>query len=277
MDWFYTTEGQKKGPVAEEEFQWLVKDGVVTQQTLVWCLGMDEWKPYRDVPPVAVDNLPPRPLDPDLVDGVRCAGCRGSFLPDEMIPLAGGDYCVACKPLAVQRLQEGVVFNHDAEGMRRAHLKHEKSVRRVASLYFLGGGTAVFVGIGRIIVSAKFSQGEGVVANALIILFGICHLWLATGLRRFKAWTRIPTFVLSCVGLAGFPLITLFSIYILMVMLQGKTKVILSDEYRMAIEQTPQLKCRTFIIVWIMLIFLMVLMAVGALIFFMERRTRHGQ
>jgi len=276
MDWFYTVEGQKQGPVTEEEFQWLVKDGVVTEQTLVWCLGMDEWKPYRHVPPVAMEKLPPRPLGPALVDGVRCAGCRGSFPPGEMIPLAGGHYCAACKPLAIQRLKEGVVVNHDASAKRQEYLKHEKSVRTVTLLFFLGGGMAVCVGISRIVATTMLTQGVGSVNGAIILLLGLCHVVVWFGLRRFQAGARIPAIVLSCVGLLGFPIATLFSIYNLTKLLQQKTKVILSDEYRTAIEQTPHIKCRASRGVWSVLFLFLLVIAIGVLYLY-EKRVRHGQ
>jgi hypothetical protein len=66
--------------------------------------GMAAWQPYSTVSskPVA----PISTLEPGLV---RCAECGQGFPPEQLITLAGRSVCGACKPLAVQKFQEGVV------------------------------------------------------------------------------------------------------------------------------------------------------------------------
>jgi uncharacterized membrane protein len=119
------------------------------------------------------------------------------------------------------------------------------------------------------------TQGVGSVNGAIILLVGLCYLVVWIGLRRFQAGARIPAIVLSCVGLLGFPLATVFSIYNLTKLLQQKTKVILSDEFRMIIEQTPHLKCRASCGIWIVLFLFLLVIAIGVLYLY-EKRVRHG-
>ena len=45
--------------------------------------------------------------------GTRCTECGGSFPADELIPIGGGLVCAACKPVAVQKLKEGVEITGD--------------------------------------------------------------------------------------------------------------------------------------------------------------------
>ena len=47
MNWYYAVGQDQKGPVTEEQLQALVKDGVVTGDTLVWREGLANWQAYR--------------------------------------------------------------------------------------------------------------------------------------------------------------------------------------------------------------------------------------
>src|SRR4030095_8127226 len=89
------------------------------------------------------------------------------------------------------------------------------------------------------------------------------QLWVGTGLRRLRRWARIPTGILSGIGLLGFPIGTIINGYILYLIFSQKGKVVFSDEYRAVIEQTPHIKYRTSIVVWIVLGLLLLLIAAG--------------
>lgn len=54
MNWYYSINGQRQGPVAQTEFERLVSTSVITDQTLVWKEGMADWKPYAAVKPAPV-------------------------------------------------------------------------------------------------------------------------------------------------------------------------------------------------------------------------------
>lgn len=63
MEWYYASNGDKKGPVADEAFRKLVRDGVIRAETLVWRAGMPNWQPYGklgidsgEVPPQGVSS-----------------------------------------------------------------------------------------------------------------------------------------------------------------------------------------------------------------------------
>jgi len=103
MNWFYATKDQTQaGPVDETTLSALLGAGTITAETLIWKQGMASWQPYA-----AVFSPPPQTM---LAPGTtRCAECGQTFPPDQLISLAGRPICGACKPIAVQKFQEGVV------------------------------------------------------------------------------------------------------------------------------------------------------------------------
>jgi hypothetical protein len=108
MNWFYATKDKTQaGPVDEATLADLLRAGTITQDTLIWKEGMDNWKPYSAVLGLPATAAASAPL---AASGTTvCAECGQSFPPDQLIPLAGRSVCSSCKPLAVQKLQEGVV------------------------------------------------------------------------------------------------------------------------------------------------------------------------
>lgn len=62
MEWYYAQDGQRQGPVSEQEFARLVARGTVDAETLVWQAGMTEWQPWQQVAPTV--QLPPVEDDP---------------------------------------------------------------------------------------------------------------------------------------------------------------------------------------------------------------------
>src|SRR5262245_55561853 len=141
MDWYYAIGAERKGPLNEQEFQQLIQQGVITAETLVWREGFSDWQPLGARATPSTGGHAPRV-------NVTCAGCGGSFLPSEVISLGKGLYCATCKPLALQRLKEGVDPNTTgaAEEIRKKHLSHEAAVQSIGSLYYLGGIAVVCLG-----------------------------------------------------------------------------------------------------------------------------------
>lgn len=62
--WFYSSEGQQKGPCSEAEFRDLLAKRKVNADTLVWSEGMPGWAKARDVPGLLTDVPQPTTLLP---------------------------------------------------------------------------------------------------------------------------------------------------------------------------------------------------------------------
>ncbi|MBT3374753.1 MAG: DUF4339 domain-containing protein [Lentisphaerae bacterium] len=100
MEWYYTEDGERRGPFGDEDFASLVESGTIAATTLVWREGMADWVPLADVTP--------GPPSPPAAGQVRCMECQQLQADDNVITLEGQTVCSACKPIVLQRLREGV-------------------------------------------------------------------------------------------------------------------------------------------------------------------------
>ncbi|WP_038163565.1 RDD family protein [Verrucomicrobium sp. BvORR106] len=51
MNWFYSENGQQKGPISDMELTTLVRGGTIPVNTLVWREGLPDWQPLSQVRP----------------------------------------------------------------------------------------------------------------------------------------------------------------------------------------------------------------------------------
>ena len=170
----------------------------------------------------------------------------------------------------VSSLTEGL---DDVETYRRTYLNHEASVKSIGFLYLLGAiflvPVGVFVLIGAVGVVAN-APAQGNAETLLVVVIGVFYLALGVfqgfvgyGLRRLQPWSRIAGSVLSAIGLIGFPIGTIISAYFLYLLVSKKGKVVFSPEYQSVIEQTPHIKYKVSIVVWILLGLLAALILTG--------------
>lgn len=139
-----------------------------------------------------------------------------------------------------------------AMDMRQRHINHETSVKSIGTLYYF---VAALLVLGALF--AIFSDGLSSAQNAILAVvaigFGALLGWLGRGLKQLKAWARIPAGVLSGIGLIGFPIWTIINSYILYLLFSQKGAMVFSEEYKQIIADTPIMRARTSIIVWIFL------------------------
>lgn len=248
MNWFYSLKGRQTGPVDTAELTRLAATGEVQPNTLVWREGMADWEPYSRV---EMTQLGAR-------GGTACSECRQLFPNDELVVLAGGPTCAACKPLVLERLREGVSHIEGAANTRKQHLSHEASIRSVGTLYLFGGWVVAGLTVLMLGLMQTASRGPGVglleIASMVLLAgLGVVQIWTGRLLRRLDAGARIPTTILSCIGLLGFPIGTLINGYILYLIHSAKGRFILSPQYQGIVAATPEIKYRTSIVVWIVL------------------------
>lgn len=103
MSWYYAVGQEQKGPVTDEQLEALAKDGVVTDDTLVWRDGLANWQAYREVRGGAAVAAPVAAA----AGGVVCAQCGQTFTADQVVRFGDQFVCGACKPVFVQRMREG--------------------------------------------------------------------------------------------------------------------------------------------------------------------------
>jgi len=167
----------------------------------------------------------------------------------------------------------------DVEQYRKAHLSHEASVKSIGVLYLLGAIFLVPFGAFTIIAALRDpNQANNVTeVNAVVGIFylglGLFQGFVGYGLRKLRGWTRIAASVYSGIGLLGFPVGTLISGYFLYLLLSEKGRIVFSESYKKVIEQTPHIRYKTSIIVWIALGLLVTLILVGIIAFLTARNV----
>lgn len=131
MKWYYAENNERRGPIAEADFQALAVAGTIKPETLVWREGMDAWQAYSEVasglaapsraaaPVAAVGAAAVAVATGARPSGVAgeglCSQCGRAFSPDEMITYEGQSVCAECKPLFFQRVKEGALVSGQRE------------------------------------------------------------------------------------------------------------------------------------------------------------------
>ncbi len=152
------------------------------------------------------------------------------------------------------------------EETRKQHINTEDTMKSVGALYYLGAFTVTIVGLGAIGASIN-SRRDGLAASlfigAVVLALGIGQGMLAHGLTKLRSWARIPTIILSSIGLLGFPVFTPINIYILVRISGEKGKFVFTPEYQRIIAATPHVKRETSMVAWVVLILLIILLLIG--------------
>src|SRR5205807_4795373 len=118
MNWYYSRDGQQDGPHSDEALQLLLNSGQINASTLVWREGMVNWAPISQAAPHLLSSMPVA-APPPLGAGVKCVECGGVFPASAMISIGGSSVCARCKPLRLQKLQEGVASGGSHQDLQR--------------------------------------------------------------------------------------------------------------------------------------------------------------
>ena len=273
MSWFYALNNEQKGPVTEQELTQLVQQGAVTGDTLVWKEGQAEWRPYREVAPAPGSPPPLSQAAVGVPGGVVCGECGRSFRPDEVVSISGRNICGSCKPLVVQRLKEGTFVGGASEQIRQEHINHEASIRSVGFLYMLGGVLTALPAL--LLIASGGRTDMGSMAEGMTLgLVSAVSIATGLGLRALKRWARSVSFILSCIGLLAIPIGTIINGYVLYLLASQKGKTVFSDDYKQTIAETPHIKYKTTIFVWIVLALLLLVVLVGLIGFAFRTAVR---
>jgi hypothetical protein len=285
MEWFYASGTDQKGPVEQVEFDRLVQAGVITPSTLVWREGMTDWKPYGEVAGVAATPSSTGSGKAEVV----CSECGKLFGMDETIRLGNGFVCANCKPVAMQKLREGAT-NSTSEQIRQEHIKHEAAVKSVGLLYFLMAAIFILSGVSMFAISSARAPGPIIMGAVFLLCASALLIAVGVGLSRLKVWARIAAVVISGLGLLVCMPLSLFGRgsggtiigglihgYALYLLLSSKGKTVFSDGYKQIIQETPHIKYRTSIIVWILVGIVILILLLGLVgLFTVRTKVQNG-
>ena len=104
-------------------------------------------------------------------------------------------------------------LDETAEMIRREHINHEASVMSVGVLYYFGAVIGFVISCFAFATGISEGRVETILWSSFLIVLCVAQGVTAWGLRRLLGWARIPTIVISGIGLLGFPLGTLVNGY----------------------------------------------------------------
>jgi hypothetical protein len=210
MNWYYVRDGQQDGPHSEEALQELLKTGAVNASTLVWREGMANWQPLSEADPQLLAPGASAPSASGAQASVKCVECGGFFPASEMISLGGASVCARCKPVRLQKMQEGVAGGDKAAELARL-LKIAQAQRGVNMAILLTFGSYAVLLLGGFMAPA--GRAGATPAFALLPLAGLLGLLtalvlqiiyvyrLASSLQHTAILWVLGVIFLSCIGL----------------------------------------------------------------------------
>jgi hypothetical protein len=148
----------------------------------------------------------------------------------------------------------------DAERVRCEHITHELSIRTIGALFLLGATLSVLV-----IVGFLFGSTIAPLDALLYAVMGVAGLVLGLGLRRLDPRVRIPSAVFCGFGLMWGPIGTVINAYFIYLLLCAKGRTVFTEGYQLVIEQTPHVRHRTSVFLWVVF-FILVLVLLGVVI-----------
>lgn len=228
MDYHVAIKGVRQGPLSEEALRAMIGSREAAADDLCWRDGWDQWRSAAVV-------------FPELFQG---------------------------SGVLAHVHQEAAV--HDVEALRREHLQHEVSVKSIGSLYLLGSALLMLAGILGLVgaAGADLSEPEAIanlVVSVIFILLSLFQGKVGLWLREVNPKARTPATILACIGLLGFPIGTIINIYVLYLLRSKKGAVVFSPAYQVAIAQTPHIKYKTPVLLWVF-VGLLALLAIGAMV-----------
>jgi uncharacterized RDD family membrane protein YckC len=99
MEWYYSQDNERRGPVSDSELTALNQAGTITAETLVWREGWSDWRKFADANLSSVATP---------AGTATCVECGKVFPTSEMIQYEGSWVCGTCKPIFFQKIKEGV-------------------------------------------------------------------------------------------------------------------------------------------------------------------------
>ena len=224
MEWYYSADGERIGPISEDEFKVAVENGTITGETLVWNETMAEWQAYSSIYVIS-DATEPAPApetadepSPDDVpsaampesasgDTVVCRECGTVKSADTMAPYGDQWVCGNCKDVFFQKIREGVNVDAGAYLPGTGGLTPNADLMAAArdaltDKWGLAVGTFFIFGLLNLVVGAVF-QGVAGLMGALggmpqyaIVIVGTVLSWggivvqgpLAVGISNRCLW-----------------------------------------------------------------------------------------
>jgi hypothetical protein len=153
-----------------------------------------------------------------------------------------------------------------AEKIRLENIRHETSIKSIGFIYYLTAFIMAPIAFGFLMVAIEVTNPENILIAGGLILMIFFLLWTARKLRQLKPTAKIPSTLISIIGLLAIPIGPVISLYTLYAIYCKKGRLILSNEYREIIDATPDIRYQTSIIIWIALTAILLMIATAIII-----------
>lgn len=183
MNWYYVEQGQQAGPVSDEQFDEMFRSGKIQPDTLVWHEGMAGWASCREAKGGAKSTGPTEATTETAREAV-CAECGKIFPIDETIRYGNVRVCAGCKPVFLQKLQEGASLNTGDLNYARFGTRFAAYLLDVIVLFAFNFSMGLIMGLST--SQAIGTAPRGTLALQLVLMafqlvVGICYEALMVG------------------------------------------------------------------------------------------------
>jgi hypothetical protein len=152
----------------------------------------------------------------------------------------------------------------DAEVIRRKYLSREANIQSLGVIFLIGAAIFGVTAIGFLFGFFEDFRSDIlklVFVSSILLGIAVLHGWIGIGLRRLSRTVRIPAAVVCVPWMFSLGLPTIISIVGLIMLVGQKASYVFSPEYQQIRLATPQVKLKTSIVVWILLVILLVFIA----------------
>lgn len=165
----------------------------------------------------------------------------------------------------------------DAVSVRNFHLAHESAIKGFGLLYAIGAGFYILFAIAASIFSVfafvAMDKDGGVAIGVVTLIYAAVYFavgalvaLVSSGLYKLSDVGKIGGAIFSVLSLCGFPIGTFLGGYMLYLLFSEKGNFVFSQRYRSIVKQTPQIRCRIPVFVWIILACSGLLLVLGVLL-----------
>lgn len=146
------------------------------------------------------------------------------------------------------------------EIVRQEHINTEATIKSVGALYYLGAFILILLCLVTIFGRKAQEEEPPLLMAAIFLILAVGQGFVGYGLRRLQGWARIPTIILSSIGLLGFPVGTLINLYILVKVAGKQGKFVMTPEYQRIIAATSHVKRKSSIVAIVLLVLLVIIL-----------------
>ena len=151
--------------------------------------------------------------------------------------------------------------------IRMEYIDHETSIKSVSYIYYLSAGLGVVMAVVAAIVNKGDKELIDRIFGAMLMsALPVFQAWVGMELRELKRWARVAGGILSGLGCLSIPIGTVIHGYVLYLLFGKKGAEVFSPSYQKVIAETPGVKGKTSVMIWVCMGLTVLLSIIGMLI-----------